>query len=95
MAPFVVYQGYWSASVRDFEREIIPMCETEGMGIAPWGSLGRGNYKSEAEREKTKGEGRQMGGPTQIDLKVSKVLEGVAKKKNTLITSVVSFNSFP
>ena len=95
MAPFVVYQGCWSASVRDFEREIIPMCETEGMGIAPWGSLGRGNYKSEAERERTKGEGRQMGGPSEVDLKVSKALEGIAKRKNTLITSIVSSNLIP
>jgi aryl-alcohol dehydrogenase-like predicted oxidoreductase len=43
---FVVYQGKWSAAYRDFEREIIMMCESEGMGIAPWGSLGSGNFKT-------------------------------------------------
>jgi aryl-alcohol dehydrogenase-like predicted oxidoreductase len=37
---FVVYEGKWSAAERDFEREIIPMCEAEGMGLAPWGALG-------------------------------------------------------
>jgi aryl-alcohol dehydrogenase-like predicted oxidoreductase len=43
---FVVYQGLWSAAKRDFEREIIPMCEAEGMGLAPWGALGGGNFKT-------------------------------------------------
>ena len=43
---FVVYQGKWSAASRDFERDIILMCESEGMGIAPWGSLGSGNFKT-------------------------------------------------
>ena len=32
---FVVYQGRWSAANRDFERDIIPMCAAEGMGLAP------------------------------------------------------------
>jgi len=29
--PFVVYQGAWSILQRDFEREIIPMCRSEGV----------------------------------------------------------------
>ena len=28
--PFVIYQGAWSILQRDFEREIIPMCSSEG-----------------------------------------------------------------
>ncbi|KAI9667606.1 MAG: hypothetical protein M1821_000422 [Bathelium mastoideum] len=88
MAPFVVYQGQWSASFRDMEREIIPMCEAEGMGIAPFGTLGRGHYKSEAEREASKGQGRNMGDPSEADLKVSKVLESIAARKNEQITSI-------
>ena len=90
MATFVVYQGWWSASVRDFERDIIPMCEAEGMGIAPWGTLGRGNYKTEAQQEATKGEGRNFGDASEEDLKVAKVLEGVAKRKKAEMTSIVS-----
>lgn len=34
---FVVYQGKWSAAERDFERDIMLMTESEGMGLAPWG----------------------------------------------------------
>ncbi|PIL24928.1 transporter [Ganoderma sinense ZZ0214-1] len=49
MAQFVVYQGLWSLTTRDLEREILPMCRAEGMGIAPWGVLGQGKFKTEAE----------------------------------------------
>ena len=33
---FSVYQGMWNAALRDFEREIIPMCLDEGMAILPY-----------------------------------------------------------
>lgn len=86
LRPFVVYQGRWSASNRDFERDIIPMCEAEGMGLAPWGALGGGNYKTEEQRQS--GEGRNLLGVPETDITVSKVLEAIAEEKNTLITSV-------
>merc|ERR1712093_17520 len=55
---FSVYQGRWSAEHRDFERDIIPMCRDEGMGLAPWGALGGGNFKSDEQRKSQ--EGRKM-----------------------------------
>lgn len=86
LRPFVVYQGRWSAANRDFEREIIPMCEAEGMGIAPWGVLGGGGFKTEEQRQAT--DGRNLGMTTEVDIAVSKVLEQIAKEKNTILTSV-------
>lgn len=38
---FVVYQGQWSAAKRDFERDIIPMCESEGSECAEMYSIRR------------------------------------------------------
>ena len=82
---FSVYQGRWSAASRDFEREIIPMAREEGMALAPWGSLGGGNFKTEEQRKKQ--DGRQV--PASEDqIKMSRVLETVAKRKNTIITSI-------
>ena len=46
LRPFVLYQGQWAVSKRDMEKEIIPMCKAEGMGIAPWGAIGGGAYKT-------------------------------------------------
>ena len=56
--PIVVYQGLWSAAERSFEREILPMCRSEGMEIAPWGALGGGAFKTE---EQWKQEDRRKG----------------------------------
>lgn len=84
---FSVYQGMWSAAERDFERDILPMCEDEGMAMAPWGALGRGAFKTEEQRQKD-GQGRQGPPPSEKVVKVSKVLEEIATKKNTLMTSV-------
>ncbi|KAK9319696.1 NADP-dependent oxidoreductase domain-containing protein [Lipomyces orientalis] len=86
LTQFSVYQGKWSASVRDFERDILPMCEVEGMALAPWGTLGQGNFKSAEQRQSQ--EGRQGRPPTEMDIKVSEKLEEIAKRKGTMITSV-------
>ncbi len=87
---FVVYQGMWNAAVRDFEREIIPMCQDEGMGLLPWGVLGQGRFQTEAgfaEREKNN-PGRRGRKPSPVDRAVSKVMEGLASVKNTTLTSI-------
>ncbi|KAJ8496076.1 hypothetical protein ONZ51_g1342 [Trametes cubensis] len=49
MAQFVVYQGLWCIGTRDLEREIVPMCRAEGMGIVPWGVLGQVRTRSLAK----------------------------------------------
>lgn len=84
---FSIYQGRWSAADRDFEREIIQMCRAEGMALAPWGVLGGGKFKTEAQRQEAKKDGRAVQ-PSETDILVSKALEAVAKRKNTLVTSV-------
>jgi len=83
---FSIYQGRWSAEHRDFERDIIPMCQEEGMGFAPWGTLGGGNFKTDEQRKNK--DGRNMAPATENAVKVSKVLEKIAERKGTLITSV-------
>ncbi|KZT58599.1 putative AAD14-putative aryl-alcohol reductase [Calocera cornea HHB12733] len=46
LSQFVVYQGEWSCLKRDFERDILPMCHAEGMGIAPWGVIAGGRFRT-------------------------------------------------
>ncbi|PBK87966.1 Aldo/keto reductase [Armillaria gallica] len=83
--PFVVYQGKWSILERSFEREIIPMARSLGMAISPWGVLGQGKLRTDAEEERRKetGEkGRLVWGPNwernEVEVKVCKALEKVA-----------------
>jgi len=86
LRPFVVYQGLWNASKRDFERDIIPMCVSEGMGFAPWGSIGGGKFKTKEQRKEATGRGAAE--ITEHEQKVCDALEAVAKRKNTIMTSV-------
>ncbi|KAI4232013.1 MAG: hypothetical protein L6R40_007543 [Gallowayella cf. fulva] len=88
LTPFSVYQGQWNAAQRDFERDILPMCEDEGMAMAPWSVLGAGKFKTDEQLEQTKGEGRNRGGPSEETRKISAVLNKVAKAKGTAITSI-------
>ncbi|KIN03200.1 hypothetical protein OIDMADRAFT_160769 [Oidiodendron maius Zn] len=83
---FSVYQGKWSAACRDLERDIIPMCISEGMGLAPWGVLGSGAFKSEEQRNSR--EGRKIDEVPESAIEASKVLERIAQKKHTAITSI-------
>ncbi|KAK0465825.1 NADP-dependent oxidoreductase domain-containing protein [Armillaria novae-zelandiae] len=83
--PFVVYQGSWSILERSFEREIIPMAKSLGMALSPWGVLGHGKLRTDAEearRKETGEKGRSMFGPnwerTEVEVKVCRALEKVA-----------------
>ncbi|EOO04049.1 putative norsolorinic acid reductase protein [Phaeoacremonium minimum UCRPA7] len=88
-APFVVYQGLWNASIRDFERDIIPMCKDEGMGLVPYGTLGQGCFQTEAafKERQVNNPGRQKK-PKRNERAISKVLEALSNEKNTRLTGV-------
>ncbi|KAE9398603.1 Aldo/keto reductase [Gymnopus androsaceus JB14] len=82
--PFVVYQGLWNVLDRSFERDILPMARSLGLALAPWGVVGGGKIRTDAEeqRRKESGEnGRTMLGDwqrTETEVKVSRALEKVA-----------------
>lgn len=89
LRPFSVYQGRWSASQRDFEREILPMARDEGMALCPWGALGGGKFTTEQKRrEQDTGRNATFAKPSENDVKVSQKLESIANKKGTVLTSI-------
>lgn len=61
------------------------MCRDEGMALAPWGALGGGKFKTEEQRNSEVGRKVQA---TEVDIQVSKVLEKIALRRNTALTSV-------
>ncbi|OKL61720.1 Norsolorinic acid reductase B [Talaromyces atroroseus] len=80
---FSVYQGMWNAALRDFERDIIPMCRDEGMALCPYGVLNQGRFQTKAgfkERERHN-PGRNFVPLSEHDKQVSRVLEGIANNK--------------
>ena len=86
---FVVYQGMWNAAMRDFERDIIPMCKDEGMALLPYGTLGQGRFQTaDGFKEREKNNPGRKGKPSQIERALSKVMEGLASAKKTQITCI-------
>lgn len=94
MAPFVIYQGLWNVMMRDFERDIIPMVQSEGMALAPWSAMGGGKFQSKKSmEERTKsGEGTRsiMGnsGQSEQEEKMSAALEKVGNEVGASVTAV-------
>ncbi|KAL0572260.1 putative aryl-alcohol dehydrogenase aad14 [Marasmius crinis-equi] len=86
--PFVIYQGLWNVKQRDLERDILPMARSFGLAIAPWGVVGQGKFRTEAEnrRRAEQGEtGRKFysaggSGQSEDDIRVSAALEKVANE---------------
>ncbi|EMR70982.1 putative norsolorinic acid reductase protein [Eutypa lata UCREL1] len=87
LRPFSVYQGRYSAQERDLEREVIPMCQAEGMAFQPFGVLGGGYFKSPGKEDTG---ARKIPPPLMVgrEEQVSKVLDTVATRHNVPITSV-------
>jgi aryl-alcohol dehydrogenase-like predicted oxidoreductase len=54
---FVSMQGHYNLVYREEEREMLPLCEAEGIGVIPWSPLARGllagSRKSMKDREST------------------------------------------
>jgi aryl-alcohol dehydrogenase-like predicted oxidoreductase len=87
---FVVYQGMWNASMRDFERDIIPMCREEGMALCPYGVLNQGRFQTEEgfKQREQHNDGRNFIPTSERDKSVSKVLEKIANAKQVELLQV-------
>lgn len=86
---FVVYQGLWNAAVRDFERDIIPMCRDEGMAKIPYGVVGQGKFQTEsAYKDREVNNPGRKSTPSELYKAVSKKLEDLSEAKNTKLTNI-------
>jgi len=48
---FVSMQNHYNLVYREEEREMLPMCRTEGIGVVPWSPLARGMLAGNRSRE--------------------------------------------
>jgi aryl-alcohol dehydrogenase-like predicted oxidoreductase len=51
---FVSMQNYYNLLYREEEREMIPLCQSEGIGVIPWSPLARGRLARPWKTESTK-----------------------------------------
>jgi len=61
LTPFVTLQAQYSLLVRDLEREHVPLCRDEGLGILPWSPLAGGFLTGKFERGKPPQTGTRLG----------------------------------
>jgi aryl-alcohol dehydrogenase (NADP+) len=83
---FVAMQNHYNLIYREEEREMMPLCLEEGVGVLPWSPLARGHLagkrRPETVRARTDTFGKQIYGDkiSLADSRVIEVLEGVAGK---------------
>src|SRR6202453_670977 len=51
---FISMQNHYNLLYREEEREMIPLCQSEGIGVIPWSPLARGRLARQANSENTK-----------------------------------------
>src|ERR1700760_1748464 len=83
LSTFVVYEARSNPADRDIEREIIPMCKHEGIGITVWGALGGGKFK---RRDSKESDGRTFtddlgGAPLEVFQRCGIVMDKIGKTK--------------
>ena len=84
---FVSMQNHYNLLYREEEREMIPLCQSEGIGVIPWSPLARGRLARAWQSENTKRHetdqfGKQMYSQTEeADRKVVDRLGQVAEKR--------------
>ena len=85
---FVSMQNHYNLMYREEEREMMPLCLTEGVGVIPWSPLARGRlarpWKVDDNTPRTKGDvfGSTLYASTEeADRKVVEALQSLAKER--------------
>ena len=84
---FVSMQNHYNLLYREEEREMIPLCRAEGIGVIPWSPLARGRLARPWQSETTKRSETDRFGNTmyakteEADQKVVEALTELAKKR--------------
>jgi aryl-alcohol dehydrogenase-like predicted oxidoreductase len=82
LTPFVVYEGRWNPACREIEREIVPMCKSEGMAITVWSALGGGKFRPRPENHDGRGTDNHLGeAPYEDFQKIGKVMKEIGASK--------------
>jgi len=91
---FVSMQNHYNLLYREEEREMMPLCRTEGIGVIPWSPLARGRltrpWQSETtKRSETDQFGKSLYGLTEnADRKVVDRLEAVSGQRGVPMAQV-------
>lgn len=93
---FVIYQGYYSIVGRDYEWELMPSLQDQGIGLMVWSPLGWGRLTGKIRRDQSTSEGRihsggSVNGPEIADeflYNVIDVLDQIAEETGKTIPQI-------
>lgn len=90
LSPFVVYEGRWNAANREIEREVLPMCKAEGMGITVWNALGGGKFRIDGGTDEVSRKWSAMHDEASLEehRKFAVVMDKIGKTKGSDATGV-------
>jgi aryl-alcohol dehydrogenase-like predicted oxidoreductase len=82
---FVTMQDYVNLLYREEEREMLPLCAAEGVGVIPWSPLGRGRlarpWDEETERTRTDEFGKTIARAEDADRAIVEAVGEVAAER--------------
>jgi aryl-alcohol dehydrogenase-like predicted oxidoreductase len=83
---FVAMQNHWNLLYREEEREMVPLCQDQGVGIIPWSPLARGKLARSPEAKTARTETDQFGkrlyaSTEEADARVLAALDRVARAR--------------
>jgi len=94
-APFVAMQNYYNLLYREDEREMLRLCRSEGVGVAPWSPLARGRLArpwtddAGTDRAKTDAFGKTLYVKTEdLDKPVVNRVEEIARARGVSMAQV-------
>ncbi|HEX2529547.1 MAG TPA: aldo/keto reductase [Geminicoccus sp.] len=85
-ARFVTMQNYVNLLYREEEREMLPLCAAEGIGLMPWSPLARGRLTRDWAASTARSETDEFGGTlyaasAEADQKVVQAVAAIAEKR--------------
>ena len=83
---FVSMQNHLNLINREEEREMLPLCEDQGVGVIPWSPLARGKLCRDWDESTTRSESDEFGGylyaaTDEADRKVAQVVADIANER--------------
>lgn len=94
LAPFVSMQPHYNLIYREEEREMLPLCRSEGIGVIPWSPLARGRLARPADAAPTQRaetdarQGQLYGASTEQDGEVIAAVARVARARGVPMAQI-------
>jgi 1-deoxyxylulose-5-phosphate synthase len=85
LARFVSMQNHYNLIYREEEREMMPLCADQGIGVIPWSPLARGrltrDWDAETARSRTDDFGRTLYDTSESDRAIAETVAAIAAER--------------